>query len=355
MKRIIITTLILLTTGLLIGSVLISNKNANEAKTAVVSQASGAVAVTGVPVSKQPIRLDFSANGTFSANQELQLLSETNGRITRILVNEGSRVAQGQVLAIVDAEVVSLDVQRAEDTYSKMKTDYERYQSSFATGGVTQAQLDDIELSLRNAESQLQQARRRLNDANIKAPIAGVINKRFIEVGSFVSPGKELFEIVDASRLKLNVHANEFQVVNIRVGDKVAISSKVMPEVTFVGTVNFIAEKSDNTLNFPVEILLENGGRHAIKPGMYATARFEFPENKPQIVVHRNAFVGSVNSNQVYILAEAARTAQLRQVVSGRVIGEYVEILSGLDEGEIVITSGQINLADGVEVSANIL
>lgn len=352
MKRIIITTLIILTAGALASWVLINNRNENEAKTAVVARTGSAVAVTVTPVSKQPIKLDFSANGNFSANQDLQLLSEISGRITQLRVKEGSRVSKGQVLAVIDSEVASLGVKRAEDAYQKIKTDYERYQSSFATGGVTRAQLDEIELSMRNAESQLQQSKRGLDDATIKAPISGVVNSRSVEVGSFVSPGTDLFEIVDGSRLKLNVTANEYQVVHISLGDRVSISSKVFPDATFVGTVSFIAEKADNTLKYPVEITVENNGNLPLKSGMYATAKFEFPEESSQVVVHRSAFVGSVNSNQVYVYSEADQTAQLREVISGRIIGEQVEILSGLKEGEMVITSGQINLNDGVHVEA---
>ncbi|MFC3196499.1 efflux RND transporter periplasmic adaptor subunit [Parapedobacter deserti] len=352
MKRIIITTLTILAAGALAGWILINNRNKNEAKTAVVARTGSAVAAMVSPASKQPIKLDFSANGSFSANQDLELLSETSGRITEIRVKAGSRVSKGQVLAVIDSEVASLDVKQAEDAYQKLTTDYRRYQSSFETGGVTKAQLDDIELSLRNAESKLQQSKRRLNDAVIKAPIAGVINSRSVEVGSFVSPGTKLFEIVDGSRLKLNVTANEYQVVHISLGDRVSISSNVFPDAVFEGIVSFIAEKADNTMKYPVEITVENTRNLPLKSGMYATAKFEFPEEAPRVVIDRNAFIGSVNSNRIYVYSETDQTAKLREVVSGRIIGEQVEILSGLEEGEMVITSGQINLNNGTRVEA---
>lgn len=350
MKRILLITITVLAAGALVGWVLVTNKKENEAKTAVVARTGNAVAVTVTPVSKQAIKLDFSANGNFSANQDLKLMSETSGRITQLMAKEGSRVSKGQVLAVIDSEVASIDLRRAEDAYSKLQTDYQRYQSSFATGGVTKAQLDDIELSLRNAESQLQQSKRRLTDAAIKAPISGIVNSRSVEIGSYVSIGTELFEIVDGSRLKLNVTANEYQVVHIRVGDRVSISSKVFPGATFEGKVSFIAEKADNTLKYPVEITVDNNQNLPLKSGMYATANFEFPEGTPQVVIDRSAFVGSVNSNQVYSYSQAEQKAILKEVVAGRIIGERVEILSGLEEGELVITSGQINLRDGARV-----
>src|SRR5690606_29104204 len=101
----------------------------------------------------------------------------------------------------------------------KLKTDMARYQSSYETGGVTRAQLDEITLNLQNAENRVQQARRRVQDTNITAPISGVVNERAVELGAYVSPGTRLFNLVDISTLKLQVTANESQVVNIKVGD----------------------------------------------------------------------------------------------------------------------------------------
>ena len=353
MKRIIITIVVVVGLLGLIGWVLTNNKEENEAKTAVVAQTGGAVVVNAASVSRQPISLDFSANGNFSANQDLTLLSEVSGRITRILVDEGSRVSKGQVLATVDPEILTLDKQAAEDALQKLKTDHARYQSSFETGGVTRAQLDEIELQLRNAEVRLQQANRRVADATIKSPINGVINHRSVEVGAYLSPGTELFEIVDLSQLKLEVTANETQVVNLKVGDKVGVTTTVFPADEFNGTVRFIAAKADNSLNYPVEIIIDNDHQSELRAGMYGTAHFSFPQTEPAILIPRGSFVGGVNSNQIYVL-EGDSTATVRQVVSGRILGEQVEILKGLEEGEKVITSGQINLVDGAKVSAQI-
>lgn len=350
MKRILITLVSILIVGSLISWVLLNNRNENEAKTALVSQTGNTIAITVSEVTKQPLSLDFSSNGKFTSNQELQLLSETSGRISQTFVKEGTRVSKGQTLAHIESEVVNLELKRAEDAFMKMQTDYERYQSSFETGGVTKAQLDEIELGLRNAETQLKQAKRRVHDASIKAPISGIINNRSIEIGSFVSPGTPLFEIVDASRLKLNVTANEYQVVKIKEGDRVILSTKVFPDAQLTGTVSFIAEKSDENLSYPIEIIVQNQQQLPVKAGMYATAKFEFPEEEARVIVDRTAFVGSVHSNQVYVYSESKGTAELRNVISGRIIGGQVEVLDGLEEGEKVVTSGQINLTDGAKV-----
>jgi len=349
MKRVIFTIVIVIGILALIGWILNKNKAENQAKTDIVAKGTGAVIVRTDTVSKSSLNLDFSANGNFAAWQDLSLLAENSGRITRILVDEGSHVTRGQVLARIDDEYLNLALQSAKDNLNKLKTDQQRYESSFKTGGVTKAQLDEINLSVRNAENQVQEAQRRVSDAYVKAPITGIINKRSIEVGTYVSPGTPLFDIVDVSKLKLQVNANETQVVNLKKGDQVKISATVFPDKTFQGKISFIAAKADNTLNYPVEIEVENSSAQTLKAGMYGTAIFELPEQPETIIVPRSAFVGSVSSNEVFIL-ENGNKAKLRKVTAGRNLGEQVEVLDGLKVGEIIITSGQINLVDGTEV-----
>ncbi|QNL51482.1 efflux RND transporter periplasmic adaptor subunit [Olivibacter sp. SDN3] len=349
MKRIIITIVIVVGVAVLIGVILTNNKKENQAKTDIVARGSGAVFVRTSKVSKSAIELDFSANGNFAAWQDLSLVAENSGRVTRILVEEGSRVNRGQVLAHIDDEYLTLELQSAEDALSQLRTDQQRYESSFKTGGVTQAQVDEINLNLRNAENRVQQAKRRLSDSYIKAPIAGIINKRSIEVGTYVSPGTPIFDIVDVSRLKLLVNANESQVVNLNVGQPVKIKTSVFPNKDFNGKISFIAAKADNTLNYPVEIQVDNSSSQTLKAGMYGTALFDMPEQAPNVVIPRTAFVGSVSTNEVYVL-ENDSIARIRKVTAGRILGERVEILDGLQEDETVIISGQINLVDGTEV-----
>ncbi len=347
----IITVLSVIVVLILIGWVLQNNKKENKAKTAIVAEgSSGAVAVKTETAKKAALDLDFTVNGTFKANQDLTLSAENSGRVTRITVEEGDHVGKGQVVARIDDELLAVETQTAQANYQNALRDLERYESSFKTGGVTQQQVDAQRLNVRNAEARLQTARRKSKDADIKAPIPGIINKRFIERGSYVSPGTELFEIIDLSRLKLNVTANEAQVVNLKTGDPVKISSNVFPDKTFTGKISFIAAKADNSLNFPVEIEVSNTPDNKLKAGMYGTANFDLPQQKPVITVPRTAFAGSVNSNKVYVLE--ANTARERQVTSGRILGERVEILNGLKEGETVIISGQVNLVDGTQVQA---
>lgn len=348
MKKIFITIVSVVAVLGLIGWVLANNKKKNEEKSAVVARGSGDVAVNTAPVKKTEINADFSTNGNFAAQTDLKFLAENSGRITAIFVKEGSKVSKGQVIAKIDAEILNVDLETAEANYQNALKDQERFQSSFATGGVTQQQLDQVKLNLSNAQARVQQAKRKLSDANVKSPINGVVNNRYVELGAYVSPGTALFELVDVSKLKLAVTVNEAQVALLKTGDEASITTTVYPGKTFKGKVTFIAAKADNSLSFPVEIEVENNVDGQLRAGMYGTANFNFPAQAPGITIPRSSFVGSVSSNEVYVLE--GNVAKLRKITSGRILGEEVEVIQGLQEGETVITSGQINLADGVKV-----
>lgn len=352
MKRTITIILVIVAALAAIVLVLKNNKKKNEAKTAFIAEGGGAVAVRVATVEKKVVDLDFNANGNFVANQELNFLSENAGRVTAIYVKEGDRVSKGQVLARIDAEIINTDRETAEAAYQNALKDEARYQSSYQTGGVTQQQLDQAKLATKNAQLRLQASKRRLSDASIKSPINGIVNKKYIEVGAFVTAqGTQLFELVDVSKLKLKVNVNEAQVANLKLGDRIDIKSNIFPNENFSGKITFIAPKADATLNFPIEIEVANNTKNSLKAGMYGTAVFNFPQQAPSILIPRTSFVGSVSSNQVFVLDKASNTAKVRKVVSGRILGENVEILDGLAAGETVITSGQINLADGTAVS----
>ena len=354
-KKPIIRTLvtIVLVIGVvgLIGWVLTNNKKKNEAKTAVVAQTgTGDVTVRVSPVAKEALATDFGANGNFAPAQQMNFASENSGRVTRVLVDEGSYVRRGQTLAIIETDVLNIDLESAQAAYQNAARDRQRYENAYKTGGVTQQQVDQARLAVENAEARVRQARVRVGDANIKASINGIVNKRYIEPGAVVSPGTQLFEIVDVSRLKLNITVNETQVANLKLGDKVDVKASVYPDLNFGGTVTFIAPKADASLNFPVEIEIASNPGNKLKAGMYGTALFKMDNATPIITVPRAAFVGSVSSNQVFIV-ENGNVARLRNVIAGRVMGDKVEVLQGLKEGENVITSGQINLVEGSKVS----
>lgn len=333
-----------------IGFVLEENKAENEAKTAIVAQENSSVLVRTDTVSKQPLDLGFSVNGNFIPAQELSFASEKSGRVVKVLVKEGDAVRTGQVLATIRTEQLNVDRQNAEAIYQNALKDLTRYESAYATGGITQQQLEQARLAVENAKTRIEQININIDDATIRSSINGVIAERKVEPGSVLAPGTPMFEIVNVSRLKLKVAVSESQVIQIKEGDQVMVSASVFPDKEFTGRVTFISPKADQSLNFPVEIEVNNTAQD-IKAGMYGAAHFTNEEKALAILVPRTAFVGSVSANEVFLYAKQDSTARIHKVTAGRIIEDKVEVLGGLQEGDILITSGQVNLSDGTQVS----
>lgn len=334
----------------LLAFVLMNNKKKNQEATDIVSQKTTEVAVKVDTIKTQKSTLSYSANGNFVAAQELNFAAENSGRVTRILVEEGDQVRAGQTLAIIKGDRLQADYSSAQAAYNTAVSDLNRYESAFKTGGITAQQLDQARLQVASAKARLQSSGSSLGDATIKSSINGIINKKYIELGAVVNPGTQLFEIVDISKLKIAVTVPERTVARLSKGTQVAITASAFPDKKWDGKVTFIAPKADASLNFPVEIEVLSKGDNSLKAGMYGTATFTAAESEARDVkyVSRSAFVGGVNANKVFVVRNGV--AKLIDIVGGAVEGDRVEVLSGLNDGDIVVTSGQINLVDGIKV-----
>lgn len=349
MKKIIITIGLIVATLAIITYTLINNKKENEAKTAIVAEKNASVSVKVGTVKTEDVSLDFSANGNFEPLQELKFSAEKPGRVVRVLVKEGDNVRIGQTLAVIRSEQISSDLQTAQASYQNAQADYNRFENAYKTGGVTKQQLDQAKLGLVTSRSRLQQAKVNIGDTNIKATINGIVNKRYIEPGSVLGAATPMFDLVNVSKLKLKVTVNESQVASLKVGNIVQVSASVYPDTKFSGKITFIAPMADSSLNFPVEIEIANNSSNDLKAGMYGTAQFGSNQQRQSLmIVPRNAFVGSVSSNQIFVAENGV--AKLKTVTAGRILGDKVEIINGLSEGETVIITGQINLQDGSKV-----
>lgn len=350
MKKVIIYGGSLVVALALIAWKLNANKESNEARIAVVRESSsGAVPVQTLTVKTSAIDHSFNENGNFAAVNQIELTSELAGRVRELYVKEGSVVKAGQVIAKIDNEILNASYAEAHARLEQAKQNYTRYEQALKSGGVTQKQVDDARLQAESAQAQFVQTNKNLSNAQVKAPVNGIINKRFVEIGTYLAAGNKIVEIVDDARLKLNVNVNEYQVIQLRNGDKVEVTASVYPEVRYQGVITFIAAKSDASLNYPVEIEIKNITGKALKAGMYGTAHFKPAQQTSSLMIPRSAFQGGVNSSLIFLNENGK--AKLQKVVAGRTYGDQVEIREGLKDGDQVIVTGQINLVDGKDIT----
>src|SRR5690554_2638625 len=268
MKKVVITGIIVIAALAGIMYILNSHKAKNEAHTDVVAQKNAYVSVRVENADFKEVNGQYIANGTFAPKQEVKISAETPGLVTRVLVGEGSKVKAGQTLAVIKADQQNVNVANAEAMYNNAKNEVTRFESAYVTGGVTKQQLDQVKLQLENATNNLKSAQLTAGDVNIKASFAGIINKKNIEPGSFVNPGMELFEVVNVSTLKLKVNVDEKNLGSLKLGQSIKVESPVIGQKEFTGKISFIAPKADASLNFPVEMEIQNNSANDLKAGM---------------------------------------------------------------------------------------
>lgn len=348
MKKVVITGVVIIVALAGIMYVLNGHKEKNQEHTEIVGQQNAQINVRTAVADFREVNGQYIANGTFAPNQEVKISAETPGVVIRVLVQEGASVKAGQTLAVIKADQQNVNLANAQAMYNNAQTEVARFKSAYETGGVTKQQLDQVNLQLENAKNNLRSAQITAGDVNVKASFAGIINKKSVEPGSFVNPGMELFEVVNVSTLKLKVNVDEKNVGSLKIGQVIKVDAPTLSSQEFNGKITFIAPKADASLNFPVELEIENTASNDLKAGMFGNAYFGESQLNNVLTIPRTAFVGSVSSNRIFVHKDGK--AVLTNVVSGRTFGEHIEVISGIEKGTEVITSGQINLADGAAV-----
>lgn len=345
-KRTIYTILAIV--AVVVGFIFIlqNNKKKNQEEVAIVAETNADVAVRTAIAKQEEISGEFTVNGTFLPNKQSQIASEISGQLTALNVREGSYVRAGQSIGRLAGEKLNVNVSSSKANLAQAQSALNRYEAAFKTGGVTALQLDEARLQVKNARSQVQSAQLQSGDTNIISKISGIVNQKMVEVGAVVAPGTPIVEIVDISSVKLKVDVDQSLVSQLSVGNNV----KVKPDVidgTVDGKITFIAPSASGALKFPVEITVPNSF-NKIRAGMYGSALFNNAGSNNVLVVPRDAFVGSVSDNLIFVVKN--NIAHLTKVQSGINFGDKVEVISGLNAGDVVVTSGQINLSDKTKI-----
>lgn len=305
--------------------------------------------VTTEPVAREKLSETVSLVGTITANNDVAILSETQGKVVKVLASVGDYLNAGDTIVQVDDELKRASYATAEVNYEKANKDMERYELLVKDSSVSDTQLEAARLAFKTAEAQYIIARRQYNDTKIKSPISGVLSARPVDIGTMVQDKSMVANVVDISRLKVKLNVSEQDVFRMKVGDKVEVETDVYPGVTFEGTVSTISSKADDAHTYPVEVVLGNNPKHPLKSGMFGRVNFVSIQDHESVVIPRQALIGSTKKPQVYVVANGI--ARLRDIVAGPQVGTNLEVLSGLKESESIVVSGQNNLKDSVAVT----
>ena len=282
-------------------------------------------------------------SSTVQANVTNNIAPQSGGRIQKLNVEIGDFVSKGQVLAEMDR--VQLD--QAELKLRNDETELERVRTLLAQGGISQADFDQMELACNVSRSSY----RNIEENTILcSPVAGVVTARNYDRGDMYAMAQPIYTVQQITPVKILVAISEADYSRVRKGDKVSLTADALPGKTFSGTVGRIYPTMDAaTHTFNAEVLVPNSGRE-LRPGMYARVTVSFGDNVsitvPDTAVSKLQGSGT---RTVFIVGEG-NAAELRVVTLGRHFDGKYEILSGLQEGDLVVVKGASSLRAGQKV-----
>jgi len=297
---------------------------------------------------KENLSFIINVNGFLKPFTDLNVVSETQGRIIEIYKERGDYVKVGDVIAKVDDLLLKAKLDATEAAIRQLEKDEKRFIRLHEQHAVTFHQLEEIQLNLESTRAKYIAAKRQLEDTEIKAPVSGLINDDFIEQGQLIAGGMTICNIIDNSLLKLNVKLAEHELKRVKEGQKVKVQSDVYPGYEFVGKVNVISKKAGIGNSFDVEIRVVNTKEHPLRAGMFVSVELKEQSESNRIFIPRRSIIGSLKDPFVYLINENIVKSQ--KILVGEILGDYVEVLEGLQSSDEIVLSGTYSIYDGASV-----
>ncbi|MFC1461742.1 efflux RND transporter periplasmic adaptor subunit [Verrucomicrobiota bacterium] len=280
---------------------------------------------------------------------DADLASEQAGRIVEITVAKGDRVRPGQVLLKVDDRIWKETARKAEIALREAARDLKRWQELRKNGAVSASEFDDMKLKHDFAESALTDAKVKRAQCEIRSPMAGVIDDRYLDPGEYIHEGERAFKVVNIDTVKVLVDIPERDIGLITPGMRISFEAAALPERTFPGTVSFVAASAGRHNNsFRTEIVSDNPD-HSLKGGMIARVSVVSAVREHAIVLPLSAVIPTKGNHVVFLVKDGH--AVRRTVKIDSITDEDVILASGVEDGESLVIEGHRNLDDGVAVT----
>jgi membrane fusion protein (multidrug efflux system) len=309
-------------------------------------------------VQQIPVRIDtvkrrmmgelYAYAGIMNPEKELMVVSQTQGEVVRVLVKVGDHVTKGQELVKVDDDILQANLLVAEANYEKAQKDLRRFENMIEQDGITQDQLEKMSLNLKNAEANYVTLVKRIEQASIKAPFEGYINQLFTKEGAMLGPGIPVFEIVDIRRFKVSLNVTEEEILGIQKGMQARIIPKAVDSIRLNGTVSTRAISANMAQQYAVEVIAENTYPGILKGGMMA--RVDLIPLGQEKLLSIPAGIIRESEGASFVYKVSGNKAEKAWITTGRQNNTFIEIIGGLVENDLVVTTGIDQITDGQEI-----
>ena len=317
--------------------------------------------VTALKAEYQPWQPQVKAVGSLRAVRGVDVSSEISGLVRSVHYLSGDRVEEGQVLVELnaDADIAQLHAYQAASDLAN--TTYERDKKQFEIQAVSKATLDSEAADLRSKRAQVAQQQAVVDKKTIRAPFSGRLGISTVNRGQYVNPGDKIVTLQELNPLFVDFYLPQQQLSQIALGQTVVVTTETYTGRTFTGKITVISPKVDpDTRNFLVEATIANP-KHVLLPGMYATVDVQAGAVQRYLTLPQTAVTYNPYGDTIFIVqgkgtgqdGKSLLTVRQSFVTVGPARGDQVAILSGVKEGDTVVTSGQLKLRNGSAVVIN--
>ena len=295
--------------------------------------------------------------GAVNTRQNVLIYPEMPGTLLNVYVKKGQKVSKGQVLANIDDGGMSSQLRQMKTQLALAKTTYERQKKLWDKKIGTEIQYLQIKANYEAQENTVSQMQSQLNKYTMRAPFAGIIDDVIKDQGNVVAPGgpdSEVFRIVNLSNMYIEVSVPESYISSVTVGKKVKVFFPVLNE-----TVLSKVRQAGNFINpanrsFIVEIAVPNKSGK-IKPNLTAKVQINDYRNEQAILIPQSIISENAEGEQYIFIVSKANAENIAKankniIETGKTQGDYVEVLSGISNGQNVIQEGARSVKDGQEV-----
>lgn len=311
--------------------------------------------VTSLALKKQVFEHYLELQGNVKTKQNVLIYPEMAGTLERVYVKEGQKVAKGQALAKIDDGGMAQQVAQLEATTALAKTTFERQKRLWEQKIGSEIQFLQAKTNYEASKNQLDQLKKVLDKATIRAPFSGVIDDVIKDQGTVVAPGpgSEVFRIVNLSNMYIEADIPETYITNITNGKDVEINFPILGK-----TLTTQVRQTGNFINpanrtFAIEIGVPNTDK-SIKPNLTAKLKINDYTNKEAILIPQSIISENAEGDQyVYVIKNISGdtgTATQTVVKTGKTQGDVIEILEGVTAGDILINAGARSVKNGQEV-----
>ena len=291
----------------------------------------------------------YRTTAVLQADREAEVSSKASGVVESIKAEAGDTVKKGQVLAVLESAEQRLRLQQARANYEKTRNNWERSRKLLAKGLANAESVSNLKYETQVLKAVLDEAQLAYENTRIKSPIDGTLVTRFIKVGSLVKNGDKAFKVVDFDSLQAVVNVPEMQLQNIRAGLPAWLQIDALDNAKVAARVLRVSPAVDEkTGTFAVTLEITDA-EVPLRPGLFSRVFIVYDQHPDALLVDKNAIIHEDGKNYVWkINGDGVKKIVVR---TGYAMGDDVEILTGLQAGDKVVTTGKNNLSAEARVN----